>query len=103
MATDIPKDCSESLKLLQYCVQFPQQQSQVSQQPLINSAGNALMTSATPGLGQTPEGLVANAQTSVPPNMGLNLSGVNTGSHNMPVLPPMDQTDNAAAVSTSLI
>ena len=61
------------------------------------------MTSATQGLGQTgPDGLVTNAQTSVPPNMGLNLSGVNTGSHNMPVL-PMDQTDNAAAVSHSLM
>ena len=60
------------------------------------------MTSATQVLGQTPDGLVTNAQTSVPPNVGLNLSGVNTGSHNMPVL-PMDQTDNAAAVSHSLM
>ena len=59
------------------------------------------MTSATQGLGQTPDALVTNAQSSVPPNMGLNLSGVNTGSHNMPVL-PMDQTDNAAAVSNNL-
>lgn len=57
------------------------------------------MTSATQALGQTSEGLVTNAQSSVPPNMGLNLSGVNTGSHNMSVL-PMDQTDNTAAVST---
>jgi len=60
------------------------------------------MTSATQGLGQTPEGLVTNAQTSVPPNMGLTLAGLSAGSHNMPGL-PMDQTDNAAAVSTSLL
>lgn len=60
------------------------------------------MTSATQGLGQTPDGLVANAQSSVPPNMGLNLTGVNTGSHNMPGL-SMDQTDSAAAVSNSLM
>ena len=58
------------------------------------------MTSATQGLGQAPEGLVTNAQSSVPANMGLNLSGVNTGSHNMPVL-PMDQTDNTAVSRAS--
>ena len=102
MGTEDLKGFSDSLKLLQCSPQFPQQQSQVSQQPLINPAGNPLITSATQGLGQTPDGLVANAQTSVPPNMGLNLSGVNTGSHNMPVL-PIDQTDNAAAVSNSLM
>lgn len=54
------------------------------------------MTSATQqGLGQNPEGLVTSAQSSVASNMGLTFSGVNTGTHNMPVL-PMDQPDSAA-------
>ena len=79
--------------------QFPQQPSQVSQQPLLNSGGNALMTSATPGLGQNPEGLVTSTPSSVSSNMGLTFSGVGTGSHNMPVL-TVDQQDNAA-VSTN--
>lgn len=60
------------------------------------------MTSATQGLGQNPEGLVTSAQSSVAPNMGLTFSGVNTGTHNMPVL-SMDQTDNTAAAVSSLL
>lgn len=60
------------------------------------------MTSATQqGLGQTSDGLVTNAQSSVPSNMGLTLSGVNTGSHSMPVL-SMDQTDNATAAVSNM-
>ena len=63
-------------------IQFPQQQSQVSQQPLLNPVGNTLITSTT----------------AVAPNIGLSFSGVGTGTHNMPV--PMDQQDNPA-VSTN--
>ena len=79
-------------------IQFPQQQSQVSQQPLLNPVGNTLITSTTAGLGQNPEGLATSTQTSVAPNIGLSFSGVGTGTHNMPV--PMDQQDNPA-VSTN--
>ena len=61
-----------------------------------------MMSTATPGLGQNPEGMVTSAQSSVAgSNMGLTFSGVGTGSHNMSV-PSMDQQDNAA-VSTNLM
>ena len=56
------------------------------------------MTSATPGMGQNPDGLVTSTQTSVTPNM-LSFSGVGTGTHTMPVL-PMAQQD-IPAVSTN--
>ena len=56
------------------------------------------MSTATPGLGQNPEGMVTSAQGSVASSMGLTFSGVGTGTHNMSVL-SMDQTDNAAVSS----
>ena len=66
---------------------------QVSQQSLLNSAATPMMSTATPGLGQTQEGMVTSAQSSVASNLGLTFSGVNTGNHNML---SMDQQDNAA-------
>ena len=56
------------------------------------------MSTATPGLGQNPEGMMTSTQTSVPSSIGLTFSGVGTGTPNRSVL-SMDQQDNAA-VST---
>ena len=51
------------------------------------------MSTATPGLGQTQEGMVTSAQSTVASSLGLTFSGVNTGNHSML---SMDQQDNAA-------
>ena len=69
------------------------QQVQVSQQSLLNAAATTMMSTATPGLGQTQEGMVTSAQSTVASSLGLTFSGVNTGNHNML---SMDQQDNAA-------
>ena len=52
-----------------------------------------MMSTATQGLGQTQEGMVTSAQSTVASSLGLTFSGVNTGNHNML---SMDQQDNAA-------